>query len=80
MLCIDRSQLIPNLHKMVKQGGFWGRIAEAAMYADQTNLEILITAFPKLIEGQALEKAQWMPQSSTSRTAKTANLKLVWNS
>jgi hypothetical protein len=80
MLYIDRNKLIPVIHKLIKQGGFAGRIGEAALLADETNLELLVNTFPKLfIEGQALEN-QWTQQLSTSKTAKTARLKLVWNS
>ena len=62
MPSVNRNQLLPHWHKMVKQGGFWGRMAEAAMLADETNLETLVTAFPKLIEGQAYERPRWTPQ------------------
>lgn len=62
MFRIDRNKHLPYWHKLIKQGGFWGKIAESAMYADPTNLEILVTAFPKLIEGQASEKVRWTPQ------------------
>lgn len=57
MPSIDRNRLMPVMHRMVKQGGFWGRIGEAAMLASESNLEILVTAYPEqFIEGQALEK------------------------
>ena len=47
------------MHKLVKQGGFAGRIGEAAMLADENNLELLVNTFPQMfIEGQALEKPQ----------------------
>lgn len=50
---------MPVMHKLVKQGGFAGRIGEAAMLASESNLEILVNSFPQLfIEGQALEKPQ----------------------
>ena len=68
MSSINRDQLLPSWHKMVKQGGFWGRIAEAAILADESNLEKLATAFPKLIEGQALEKPRWTPRLYTFET------------
>ena len=68
MFCIDRNKHLPYWHKLIKQGGFWGRIAESAMYADPTNLEILVTAFPKLIEGQASEKRRWTPVLYISKT------------
>lgn len=64
---------MPVLHKLVKQGGFWGRIGEAAMLADETNLEILVNSFPhKFIEGQASEKPRWTPRLYISKTVKTA--------
>lgn len=66
MPSINRDQLLPHWHKMVKQGGFWGRMAEAAMLADETNLETLVTAFPKL--GQASEKRRWMLRLYTFET------------
>ena len=45
------------MHELVKQGGFWGRIGEAAMLADESNLERLVKAYPeKFIEGQTLKK------------------------
>lgn len=48
---------MPVIHKLIKQGGFWGKIGEAAMLADEPNLEILVKSFPhKFIEGQALKK------------------------
>jgi hypothetical protein len=79
MPSISRNLLIPAIHKLIEQGGFAGRIGEAALLADETNLEILVNAFPKLlIEGQALEN-QWTQRLSTSKTVKTAKLKLVWN-
>lgn len=53
---------------MVKQGGFWGKIAESAILADEPNLETLVTAFPKLVEGRALEK-RWTPQLFICGTA-----------
>ena len=57
MPSIDRNRLMPVMHRMVKQGGFWGRIGEAAMLASESNLEILVTAYPeKFIEGQTLKK------------------------
>ena len=57
MSSIDRNRLMPVMHKMVKQGGFWGRIGEAAMLADESNLERLVKAYPeKFIEGQTLKK------------------------
>lgn len=63
MPCIERDRLMPVMHKLVKQGGFAGRIGEAAMLADETNLQILVNAFPKLlIEGQAKEKPRWTPR------------------
>mgnify|MGYP003329519159 FL=1 len=68
MSSINRSQLLPSWHKMVKQGGFWGRIGEAAILADESNLEKLVTAFPKLIEGQALERPRWTPRLYTFET------------
>jgi hypothetical protein len=70
---INRDRLMPVMHKLVKQGGFAGRIGEAAMLADETNLEILINSFPQLlIEGQALEKPRWTPQLYISKMGKTA--------
>ena len=69
MPTINRGRLMPVMHKLVKQGGFAGRIGEAAMLADETNLEILVNAFPKLfIEGQALEKPRWTPRLYISKT------------
>jgi hypothetical protein len=66
---------------MIDLGGFTGRIGEAALYADAKNLELLVNAFPDLfMRGEALEKATWTAQSSTSKTEKTARLKLVWKS
>lgn len=62
MPSVNRNQLLPCWQKMVKQGGFWGRMAEAAILADESNLEKLVTAFPKLIEGQALERPRWTPR------------------
>jgi hypothetical protein len=57
MPSIDRNRLMPVMHQLVKQGGFWGRIGEAAMLADESNLERLVKAYPeKFIEGQALKK------------------------
>jgi hypothetical protein len=57
MPSIDRNRLMPVMHEMVKQGGFWGRIGEAAMLASESNLEILVNAYPeKFIKGQALKK------------------------
>lgn len=54
---VNRDRLMPVFHKMVKQGGFWGKIGEAGILADDNNLEILVNSFPhKLIEGQALLK------------------------
>ena len=38
---------MPVMHKLVKQGGFAGRIGEAAMLADETNLEILNEVYVK---------------------------------
>jgi hypothetical protein len=79
MPSVNRDRLMPVMHKLVKQGGFAGRMGEAAMLADETNLELLVNTFPHLfIEGQALEN-QWTALSSTSKTVKTANLKLVWS-
>jgi hypothetical protein len=69
MPSINRDRILPVIHKLVKQGGFTGRIGEAAMLADESNLEILVNAYPKLfIEGQALEKPRWTPQLFTSKT------------
>lgn len=57
MSSIDRNRLMPVMHELVKQGGFWGRIGEAAMLADEPNLERLVKAYPeKFIEGQTLKK------------------------
>lgn len=57
MSSIDRNRLMPVMHQLVKQGGFWGRIGEAAMLADEPNLERLVKAYPeKFIEGQTLKK------------------------
>jgi hypothetical protein len=57
MSSIDRNRLMPVMHQLVKQGGFWGRIGEAAMLADESNLERLVKAYPeKFIEGQTLKK------------------------
>ena len=57
MSSINRDRLMPVMHKLVKQGGFAGRIGEAAMLADETNLELLVNSFPEMfIEGQALYK------------------------
>jgi hypothetical protein len=76
MPSIDRNRLMPVLHEMVKQGGFWGRIGEAAMLASEPNLEILVNAYPeKFIEGQALEKPRWTPRLYISKTAKTERWK-----
>jgi len=66
MPSVNRDQLLPHWHKMVKQGGFWGRMAEAAILADDTNRETLLTAFPKLIEGQALRRPRLTLLSFTS--------------
>lgn len=70
MPSVDRNQLLPYWHKMVKQGGFWGRMAEAAILADDSNRETLLTAFPKLIEGQAFRRPRLTLLSFTSETAK----------
>ena len=70
MPSVDRNQLLPHWHKMVKQGGFWGRMAEAAILADDSNRETLLTAFPKLIEGQAFRRPRLTLLSFTSETAK----------
>jgi hypothetical protein len=51
-----RSALIPVIHKMIEGQGFAGKIGEAALLADEKNLEILVNAFPMLFEGQAWEK------------------------
>ena len=76
MPIINRDRLMPVMHKLVKQGGFAGRIGEAAMLADETNLEILVNAFPQLfIEGQALEKPRWTPRLYISKTAKMERLR-----
>ena len=62
---------MPVMHKLVKQGGFAGRIGEAAMLADETNLELLVNTFPHLfIEGQALEKPRWTPRLYISKMGK----------
>jgi hypothetical protein len=70
--------MMPTLHKMIENGGFWGKIGEALVLADPVNFETLISAFPA-IEGQASE-TKWTAQSSTLKTEKTARLKLVWRS
>lgn len=72
MLHIDRNKLIPIIHKMIEGQGFWGKIGEAALVADETNLEILVNAFPKAFEGQAKEKPRWTPRLYISKTVKTA--------
>ena len=62
---------MPVMHKLVKQGGFAGRMGEAAMLADETNLELLVNTFPHLfIEGQALEKPRWTPRLYISKMGK----------
>jgi hypothetical protein len=71
MPSINRDRLMPVMHKLVKQGGFAGRIGEAAMLADETNLELLVNTFPHLfIEGQALEKPRWTPRLYISKMGK----------
>jgi len=73
---IERDRLMPVMHKLVKQGGFAGRIGEAAMLADEINLEILVNAYPKLfIEGQALEKPRWTPRLFISKMGMMENSK-----
>jgi hypothetical protein len=72
MPSVSRDRLMPVMHKLVKQGGFAGRIGEAAMLADETNLELLVNTFPYLfIEGQALEKPRWTPRLYISKMGKT---------
>ena len=81
MPSVNRSALLPIVHKLIEQGGFAGRIGQAALVADEVNLETLVNAFPHLfIKGKAMENDTWMQLASTSKTAKTARLKLVWNS
>ena len=76
MPSIDRNRLMPAMHKLVKQGGFAGRIGEAAMLADETNLELLVNTFPQMfIEGQALEKPRWTPRLYISKMEKTGRWK-----
>jgi hypothetical protein len=71
MPSVNRDRLMPVMHKLVKQGGFAGRIGEAAMLADETNLELLVNTFPHLfIEGQALEKPRWTPRLYISKMGK----------
>jgi len=73
---IERDRLMPVMHKLVKQGGFAGRIGEAAMLADETNLELLVNTFPQMfIEGQALEKPRWTPRLYISKMEKTERWK-----
>ena len=70
MPSVDRNRLMPVMHKMVKEGGFWGRIGEAAMLASEPNLEILVNAFTeKFKEGEAMEKPRWTPRLYISKTA-----------
>ena len=69
MPIIKRSQALPVIHKMIEQGGFWGKIGEAALLADENNFEIIVNAYPqKFIEGQALEKPRWTPVLFISKT------------
>jgi hypothetical protein len=76
MPTISRDRLMPVMHKLVKRGGFAGRIGEAAMLADETNLELLVNAFPHLfIEGQALEKPRWTPRLFISKMGMMENSK-----
>lgn len=76
MPTVNRDRLMPVMHKLVKQGGFAGRIGEAAMLADETNLEILVNSFPQLfIVGQALEKPRWTPRLYISKMVKTERWK-----
>jgi hypothetical protein len=76
MPSIERDRLMPVMHKLVKQGGFAGRIGEAAMLADETNLELLVNTFPQMfIEGQALEKPRWTPRLYISKMEKTERWK-----
>jgi hypothetical protein len=71
MPSVNRDRLMPVMHKLVKQGGFAGRMGEAAMLADETNLELLVNTFPQLfIEGQALEKPRWTPRLYISKMGK----------
>jgi hypothetical protein len=71
MPSVNRDRLMPVMHKLVKQGGFAGRMGEAAMLADETNLELLVNTFPHLfIEGQALEKPRWTPRLYISKMGK----------
>lgn len=62
MPSLNRDRVIAIAHKLIKTGGFAGMIGQAALLADEINLEILVNAYPKLfIEGQALEKPRWTP-------------------
>ena len=71
MPSINRSALIPVIHKMIEGQGFWGKIGEAALVADEVNLEILVKAYPKAFEGQAKETRRWTPQLFISKMGKT---------
>ena len=72
MPSVNRSDLIPTIHKMIEGQGFWGKIGEAALLADETNLEILVKAYPKAFEGHAKETPRWMPRLYISKMGKTA--------
>ena len=78
MSIMTRDELRRTVDRMESRGGFAGRIGQAALLADDDNLKRLVNAFPELFAGQALEN-QWTQQLSTSKTVRTANLKLVWS-
>lgn len=56
MPSVRRSDLIPVIHEMIEGQGFAGRIGQAALVADEENLEILVKSFPKLFKGKVLKK------------------------
>jgi len=76
MPVLSRNRLIQAVERMEKLGGFAGRIGQAALLADEDNLEALVNAFPHLfIEGQALEKPRWTPRLYISKMGMTENSK-----
>lgn len=75
MPSVNRSALMPTIHKLVEQGGFAGRIGQAALVADETNLETLVNAFPKLFSEGTLEKPRWTPRLYISKMGRTERLR-----
>ena len=68
MPSISRSDLLPVIHKMIEDQGFWGKIGEAMLLADESNFESLVNTFPHKFKAQAKETPRWTPRLYTFET------------